>query len=257
MMQEGLPFIPKGSLGRKKPIRNPSQHPSQHPSQLNPVPKFPRHNLDEPSNPAYSEHRSNGATDTLPPITPQRHVDEAAESSSNSSERQSDSIQEAMEDIWAHDEFVSTQRAAAGAILPDAQSQAKTLTNLKDWQAAVTLSTAMTTNAATFQERYWEKRVRSLEAMTHVWRAKWDGIHYWDEKRVPYRDGTMSHMDVQDYLSHVEFGRDLLDGCRSLFSPEEVDPPEAVERVVHLFRRVMAISVEVSLGLERLGYSKQ
>jgi hypothetical protein len=66
----------------------------------------------------------------------------------------------------------------------------------------------------------------------------------------------MSAVERQDYLSHIEFGRDLLDGCRSVFSAEEVDPPEDVAKVVHLFRRVMSLSIEVSIGLERLGFSK-
>jgi hypothetical protein len=233
MIQDGIPFVPKTSQRGKKSITDRSQH-----------------QPDEASHTSISDVH-NPSLSSVP-----RHHNEAL-NLSQPQEDSPDSIQEAMEEIWAKDELEASQRAAAGAVLPDCQRQAKTLTKLQDWEAACTLSTAMMTNAATFEERYWEKRVRSLEMMTQTWRAKWDGVQYWDEKRVPYHDGTMSRVDGQEYLGHVEFGRDLLDGCRLIFSPKDVDPPKDVAKVVHLFRRVMSISVDVSIGLERLGFSRQ
>jgi hypothetical protein len=249
MIQEGIPFIPKSS------------HRSMKPGQLLNEATGASHSilLDEATGASHSILLDE-ATDPFPSNFPQHQLDTAAKPSSNSSQQgvdARDSIQEAMEEIWARDELECTQRAAAGAVLPDAQDQAKTLSKLEEWDAAVKLSTAMTTSAATFQERYWEKRVRSLETMGQVWRSKWAGIQYWDEKRGPYLSGTMGLEEGQEYLSHVQFGRDLLDGCRLVFSPEQVDPPEDVAKVVYLFRRVMSLSIEVSLGLERLSFSKQ
>jgi hypothetical protein len=190
MTQDGIPFIPKSSLHRQKS----GQH-------------FDEARNTFPSN--QSQHPLNKATGTFPPDFPQQSLNKAAKPSSDTSQQEVDApntIHEAMEEIWTCNEFKSTQRAAAGAVLPDAQDQAKTLSNLKEWDAAVTLSTAMTTGTATFQERYWEKQVRSLETMGHAWKSKWAGIQYWDEKRVPYLDGTMGVVEAQEYLSHVQFG---------------------------------------------------
>jgi hypothetical protein len=80
----------------------------------------------------------------------------------------SDDIEESLNEALNHLEEVVRQRAGSGAILPDSLVQANTRRRLKEWEVAMALSGAMSSEGVTVEERFWEARVRSLESLTHM-----------------------------------------------------------------------------------------
>jgi hypothetical protein len=92
--------------------------------------------------------------------------------------------------------------------------------------------------------------IEYLSRKVGLWSEAYGGMDHWDSLRGKYVNSQLSHIEMQGYLDLVALGNDTLDECFILLQLS--DSRHSVDNAFHLASRIIALSLVIYIGLERL-----